>query len=233
MDSLESAGTPSRLPRLEHPMRWAFWTAVTVLTLGLAIGVALVSRPASKPSANESPVNAWPPGAQHAPDFSLTDQFGRPFNLASFRGRPVIVTFIDPLCRKYCPREASVLTAAAASLGKDAPAIVAVSVDPWGDSAENFRLDKAHWKLAPGWLWGTGTNAQLASVWKTYHVAVVVQKKTIAGITVRYITHTEAAYLIDPRGDERALLLYPFDQQQVVAATRTILATEPEQATHA
>ena len=87
---------------------------------------------------------------------------GSRVSLASLRGHPVIVTFIDPLCRNFCPREASVLTQAASQLGPNAPTIVSVSVDPWGDSAANFRLDAVHWRLGPGWRWGTGTYAELA-----------------------------------------------------------------------
>ena len=80
--------------------------------------------------------------------------------------------------------------------------------------------DAAHWKLGPTWRWGTGTYAELARVWKPYAVGVEVTHKTIAGVKVRYITHTGAAYLIDAKGDERALFLYPFTTDQVVCRAR-------------
>jgi cytochrome oxidase Cu insertion factor (SCO1/SenC/PrrC family) len=134
------------------------------------------------------------------------------------------VTFIDPLCRNFCPREASVLSEAAAALGTDAPAIVSVSVNPWGDTAQNFHEDAVHWRLAPGWRWGVGSHGELAKVWRSYDVAVEVATKKIAGITVRNITHTGAAYLIDADGYERALFLYPFTTSQVVDATRNMLS---------
>ncbi len=148
----------------------------------------------------------------------------RPVSLASYRGRPVIVTFIDPLCRDFCPREATILTQAAAQLGKAGPAIVSVSVDPWGDSPANFRADALHWRLAPGWRWGTGSYAELARVWKSYYVGVEVANQKIAGVKVRRITHTGAAYLIDATGHERALFLYPFTTSDVVNAARKLLS---------
>ena len=139
-------------------------------------------------------------------------------SLAELRGRPLIVTFIDPLCRNYCPREASVLSQAVTRFGSAQPTIVAVSVDPWGDTQRNFREDAQHWRLANSWIWGTGNESSLAAVWRRYAIAVEVTKKTIAGITVRYITHTEAAYVIDGDGHERALLLWPFTIGQASAA---------------
>ena len=45
----------------------------------------------------------------------------------------------------------------------------------------------------------------------------------IAGVTLREITHTGAAYLIDSSGYERALFLYPFETSDVVAAAREML----------
>ncbi len=82
-----------------------------------------------------------------------------------------------------------------------------------------------HWRLAPQWQWGVGSQARLAAVWKDYDVGVAVTKKTIAGVTVREITHTGAAYLIDGSGHERALFLYPFHTADIVGAMRTMLAS--------
>ena len=205
-----------------------FWVVALAIGIAAGAGIALLSRSnsAGVASGSTSPVQTWPAGARRAPAFSLIDQAGRRVTLASFRGHPVIVTFIDPLCRNFCPREASILTQAASQLGPNAPAIVSVSVDPWGDSAANFRLDAVHWHLGPGWRWGTGTYAELARVWKSYDIGVGVSKRVIAGVTVRYIIHTGAAYLIDRAGYERALFLYPFDTAQVESAARALSASK-------
>jgi cytochrome oxidase Cu insertion factor (SCO1/SenC/PrrC family) len=132
----------------------------------------------------------------------------------------VIVTFIDPLCRNFCPREASVLSEAVAQLPSPRPAIVAVSVDPWGDTPTAFSEDAVRWQLSSAWRWGVGSYTTLASVWEKYEIGVVDDKKTIDGITVHEITHTAAAYVVDASGYERALLLYPFDAAEVIAAVR-------------
>jgi protein SCO1/2 len=206
-------------------LRWILWGVVLLLAI-IAVVLYATLR-SSGPSSTAVPVSdvpaaTWTAGAQRAPDFSLTDQNGAAVSLAALHGRPVVVTFIDPLCRDFCPREASILTEAAAKLGPNAPAIVSVSVDPWADTATNFQADASHWKLGPTWRWGTGTYAELARVWKPYDVGVEVTHKTIAGVKVRYITHTGAAYLIDGKGFERALFLYPFTTDQVVSAAQAL-----------
>jgi cytochrome oxidase Cu insertion factor (SCO1/SenC/PrrC family) len=137
----------------------------------------------------------------------------------------VIVTFIDPVCRSLCPLEAKQLNAAvAATPAARRPAIVAVSVNPWASSRSNFVQDTKKWRLVPQWRWATGRYAQLAPVWKSYKIGVLARKKVIAGIAVRDVAHTEAAYVVDPKGYERALFLYPFVGKDV-ATVLTQLST--------
>jgi hypothetical protein len=50
----------------------------------------------------------------------------------------------------------------------------------------------------------------LARVWRNYDIGVQLITKRRAGICVREVNHSEAAYLIDRRGFEPALFLYPF-----------------------
>jgi cytochrome oxidase Cu insertion factor (SCO1/SenC/PrrC family) len=137
----------------------------------------------------------------------------------------VIVTFIDPVCRSLCPLEAKELnTAVAATPPATRPAIVSVSVNPWADSRANFRKDTREWRLVPQWHWAAGRYAQLSPVWKRYKIGVLTTRKVVDGITVRDVSHTEASYLIDPNGFERALFLYPFRGADVAAAVRSISA---------
>ena len=223
-----SANQPAlaeRRPSSGHRYRWLVWGAAALVGIAIALVIVRMLTASSTSSGNADVTATWPAHARPAPAFALHDEHGNPLTLASLRGRPAIVTFIDPLCRDFCPREASVLSEAAAGLGKDAPAIVSVSVDPWADKPANFRADAAHWRLAPGWRWAVGSYDELADVWKRYAVGVQVTEKKIAGIKVRNIVHTGAAYLIDAHGYERALFLYPFTTGQVVSATRNMLAS--------
>jgi protein SCO1 len=158
----------------------------------------------------------WPTGQRRAPEFQLADQNGRRVSLASYRGRPVIVTFIDPLCRNLCPLEAHVLNQMDRRLpASQRPEILAVSVDIYADSRKDLLQDYHRWSLVPQWRWAVGKPTRLESVWRRYYAEVEVETKDIAGTTVHYITHSEMAYLIDPRGYERALFVWPFNPGDV------------------
>jgi len=50
--------------------------------------------------------------------------------------------------------------------------------------------------------------------------------RTVAGVTVHNITHTEAAYVLDRDGNERALFLYPFTATDVSSEVRRIAGPE-------
>jgi protein SCO1 len=209
--------------------KWLFWGTVLAVGIGAGTGIALLSRsagrasPAAIPRAAIQPTTVWARGARPAPDFRLTDQHGRPFSLGGLRGRPVLVTFIDPLCRNLCPLEAHVLNDVVRRASPaERPAIAAVSVNPWGDAAQNMRQDAAKWNLVPQWRWGLGSHAQLARVWRNYEIGVQVAKRTIAGVTVREIAHTEATYLVDASGHERAVFVYPFSAAAVLRTVRRV-----------
>jgi cytochrome oxidase Cu insertion factor (SCO1/SenC/PrrC family) len=99
------------------------------------------------------------------------------------------------------------------------PAVVAVSVNTQGNTTTYLRQDARKWKLVPQWRWGIGTEAQLARVWTSYHIGVLATTKKIAGVPVRSVVHTEAAYVIDAAGNQRAIFLWPYS---AAAVTRTL-----------
>jgi cytochrome oxidase Cu insertion factor (SCO1/SenC/PrrC family) len=219
-------GSATPLARASRSLRLRWLVLAAAAAVGIAIGVAtamLTSRGSSLGAAPTKPVAAWPPGAKPAPTFRLTDQNGRPVSLRALRGRVTVVSFIDPLCRNLCPLEAKALNQVGQDLGPSrAPAIVAVSVNPWANTRTTFREDARAWRLTPAWRWAYGPYAKLARVWRKYQIGVQVEKKTLAGVTVHEIVHTEAAYLIGPRGYQRALFLYPFRAADVEHVVRQL-----------
>ncbi|MGD0196307.1 MAG: SCO family protein [Solirubrobacteraceae bacterium] len=191
------------------------------LTLAIAAGVTLIilkTQAAQSNSPTSTPNAAFVFGARArpAPAFRLTNQAGRTVSLAAYRGKPVIVTFIDPLCRNLCPLAAHVLNEVDQQLprARRVP-IVAVSVDVYADTRADLLEDFSRWSLVPQWEWGVGLPAQLAKVWQKYEVGVSVTTKRHAGIVEHIIQHDEVAYVIDPRGYERALFAWPYTAQSV------------------
>lgn len=204
--------------RVSPPLRRApvVLGSVAVVALGVSFGVTRLVRPGSASTPSPAsvvtpPAVSWAPGARPAPEFHLVDQAGRPASVAALRGRPVIVTFVDPLCRNLCPLEAQTLNHVVAQLPADRrPTILAVSVDVYADTRADLLQDFRRWQLVPQWHWAVGSPAALAAVWKRYEIGVRVVTRKVAGTTIHSILHTEAAYLIDASGNERALFVWPF-----------------------
>jgi protein SCO1 len=146
----------------------------------------------------------WPAGLRRAPDFSLPDQSGRLFSLTSLRGRPVVLTFMDSHCHQECPLEGRALAAALRMVPRaERPIVLVVSVNPWADTPASGRRAIRRFGLASfRWRWLLDSRSRLEPVWHRY------------GIEVRRATgdieHTDALYLIDSRGFERAGIVYPF-----------------------
>jgi len=190
---------------------------------GVAIGLTLRLLLAGHPSAAAQPVlhgqATWPAGARPAPAIQLLrDQSGHAFSLAALRGHTVAMTFFDSHCNQACPLEGRALAAAERALpAAQRPVLVVVSVNPL-DSAASVRRAVSRWGLghAARWYWLMGTHAELARTWLAYHIFVAPTKADI--------THTEALYLIDRRGDERSGYLYPFAPRFVSADLRLLAA---------
>jgi cytochrome oxidase Cu insertion factor (SCO1/SenC/PrrC family) len=218
----------SRLPR-------ELQLAIPALVLLCAVAVAAPilafgrSRGTSSPTAYSAvslvspPAYSWGASDRRAPDFSLRDEDGRPVSVAANRGHPVIVTFIDPLCRNFCPLEAQVLNQMERQIpAAHRPVIIAVSVDVYANARRYLRQDDREWRLVPEWRWAVGRPADLAAVWKNYRIGVKVRTWRINGTVTYRIDHTEAAYVLDATGHERALFAWPFNPQDLEQVIRQL-----------
>jgi protein SCO1 len=198
------------------------WVLAASLGSGVGLGLALGLRHGSSPAgaaaieaALGGPAATWPSGAKPAPAFRLHDATGTPVSLAQYRGRNMIITFIDPLCKTFCPLESTVLNRALRALpGSERPAVIAINVNPPVQAGATLREEARRFHWLPQWRWATGSKEQLASVWASYEIQVIPTKGDI--------THTEAAYLVDRNGDERALFLWPFNASDILRTSRTL-----------
>lgn len=146
----------------------------------------------------------WPQGLRRAPEFSLLDSRSRRFTLASARGGPAILTFMDSHCHQECPLEGRALAAGFRMIPRsERPLVIVVSVNPWEDTPASVRQAMRRFGLAGfRWRWLLGTKARLRPVWRRYGIQV----RRAAGD----VEHTDALYLIDSKGYERAGMVYPF-----------------------
>ncbi len=209
-------------------MSWRLASRLSVITLALLVVllVALLSMhngvggaTTSNSDANQSGLQGTDLGSVPAPDFHLKDQFGKPISLAQFKGKPVVLTFLYSHCPDVCPLTAEKLRTAMQDISKDAQrvAVLAVSMDPKGDTAaavQNF--SRVH-KMGNYWHFLIGTHDELAPVWASY--SVDAQAATSAGI----VSHSSAIYVIDKEGRERVLLDNDFSSDQLTADLKILL----------
>jgi protein SCO1 len=106
------------------------------------------------------------------PDFALRDQNGRRVALSAQRGKLVLLTFLYTHCPDVCPLTAQNLNLAVKSLGRDGARVrvLAVSVDPGGDTPASVRKFVRDHRLSAQFHYLTGTRAQLAPIWRAYDV---------------------------------------------------------------
>ncbi len=197
-------------------MNWRLASRLSVITLAVLVVVVvtilgtraggLTSNASGNltPTSNASGLQGTDLGGTPAPDFHLSDQFGKPVSLSQFKGKPVILTFLYTHCPDACPLTAEKLRAVMQNLGSDAQrvAVLAVSTDPKGDTmATAVTFSKVHGML-DYWHYLLGTHEQLSPIWSSYAVYAAPTPTTTGGT----VSHTTAIYIIDKQGRERVFL---------------------------
>ena len=159
-----------------------------------ALGAIVLAAPGddAEPSHPRRFEGAVLPAGLPVPDFTLTDQDGRPISMRALRGKPVIVTFLYTTCEDSCPTQAQQVKGALEELGEDVPA-VAVAVDPLRDDPRSARAFLAEQRMTGRMSFVLGTQAQLAPVWRGF--AVSPQREDL--------DHTARFVLVDAKGRQR------------------------------
>ena len=144
-----------------------------------------------------SPTSATLPPALRlgspAPDFTLIDHRGRPASLETFKGRPVVMTFVYVNCHASCPILIERLKALEAR-NADAPvAFVAVSLDPERDTPAALAAAAGQWGLGERWHLLTGEPRAVRALVRAHRV----QWAPLPG---GEIAHENVVTFIDRRG---------------------------------
>ena len=158
-------------------------------------------------------------GGAPAPDFTLTDQFGRAVSLSSFRGKVVILAFTDSECTSVCPLTTQSMLAAKDLLGKAGDQVQLLGIDANPDAtavSDVMSYSQSH-GMVNHWEFLTGSLSQLKSVWSGYHIAVQIEQGQI--------DHTPAVYIIDTRGREQKIYLTQMNYASITQAGE-VLARE-------
>jgi protein SCO1/2 len=164
---------------------------------GLAVGLAGCSRhfagvaePGSYTAANSSDC---------LPAITLVDQHGHDVSLASLKGHPVLIDFIYTTCLGPCPlmtaRMAVVAKLMGPKLGRQVT-FISITIDPEHDQpAELEKYARERGADEAGWLFLTGTPAQIDRVLALYHLK---RMRNPDGT----VNHAAASFLLGPDGHQ-------------------------------
>jgi cytochrome oxidase Cu insertion factor (SCO1/SenC/PrrC family) len=159
--------------------------------------------PASVPTSLANLMALSPVPVHPAPNFTLVDQSGHTLSLSSFKGRAVVLEFMDTHCTDICPIVSQEFVDAYRDLGKAASRVVFVGINvnqyhagvaDVASFSHEHRLD-----AIPSWHFFTGSVGALQTVWHDYGVEVEAPNPNAD------IIHSSFVYFIDPSGHERYL----------------------------
>ena len=211
--------TPARTaPSARRWRLFASALAAGVVVLGAVIVLVVAIRPHRQPPAAQLRPSGVPSSVstsladlmgltpvpvRAAPGFTLTDQHGQRLAVSAFRGKVVVLEFMDPHCTDICPLVSAEFVAAYHDLGPLAGKVVfaAVNVNPYHATVRDVALfsDEHQLTSIPDWHFFTGPLASLQAVWRGY--GIVVQPRGPNADVV----HTSSVYFIDLQGQERYL----------------------------
>jgi protein SCO1 len=144
-----------------------------------------------------------------APDFQLTDQHGSFVSLSDYRGKIVVLTFMDSKCTDTCPITAVHFREVYKQLDKneaDQIAFLGVNVNVEAGTLKEVLETTRAWHLdeIPDWHFLTGTQEELEPVWKNYGVSAEHNPDGHS------MMHTPGTFLIDASGQQRWYISMPF-----------------------
>ena len=187
--------------------------------LGLALALAGCQTPQSQTETLRG-LAFDPPKA--APNFTLTDQQGRPFQLADQRGKVVLLYFGFAQCPDLCPTTLAQLSQARQALGRDAERVQVafITVDP----ARDTQTIMANYVKAfdPTFVGLLGEAAEIEKVMQSYGAKAA--RRDLPGSALGYtMDHSSLIYVVDPAGRWRESFAYGTPVADIVADVRALL----------
>lgn len=187
---------------------------ILFLCLLVAVSTAACGEPAFRGSLLQEPVPV--------PDFTLTDQYGQPFQLSEQQGQVVLLFFGYTQCPDVCPTTLATWRKIHAALGEDAGQVrfAFVTVDPERDTAERLGLHVNAFN--PDFVGLTGSEDELQAVYEVFDV--FFEKDEQSGSAAGYlISHTATTFVVDQEGQWRLRETYGTEVEDIVHDIRQLL----------
>ncbi len=152
-----------------------------------------------------------------APNFQLTDQRGRETSLSQFRGKAVLIAFVDSQCTTICPLTTQSMVEALRILGPSTAAhvqLLGINANPLALKVSDVAsYTRAH-DMQRKWRFLTGSLPQLKKVWHDYSVYVSAINNDI--------DHQPVMVLIDADGRERRVYMTQMSYEGVVPQAQVL-----------
>jgi protein SCO1 len=195
-----------------------------VLLLSGGGGKAVQSHPPPSTAKSASFAGGIVTPSKPAPALDLRNYTGGArVNVASFRGKALLVTFVYAHCPDVCPLIISNLGIVQRLLGTRASKtqIVAVSVDPRGDTRPVVAKFLKERGMSGRMLYLTGSAHELGRVWSAWGVGSERDAKD-----PEFVDHSAAVYGVDASGRWRTVYLGDTWKPSEIAHDAPLLAAQ-------
>jgi len=155
-------------------------------------------------------------GNTPAPNFMLQDQLGRETSLAQFRGKVVLMAFVDSHCTTICPLTTESMVDALRLLGPAASDVqlIGINANPLALQVSDVAAYTQAHEMQGRWRFLTGSLPQLKKVWRDYNVYVAAINNDI--------DHQPAMVLIDTEGREHTIYMTQMSYEGVAPQAQVL-----------
>jgi protein SCO1 len=158
-------------------MRLGFVLGLALIGAVLAVSVVVLAGGSESNGRPDSRSGAYrgsePPAGIQMPTVALRSYRGELVQMSAFRGRVVVVTFLETKCKEACPIIAGEIGHGLGLLGpseRRAVVAIAISTHPKDDTRANVRAFLRRHRAEAELDYLIGSEAQLRPVWKAFHV---------------------------------------------------------------
>jgi protein SCO1/2 len=158
--------------------------------------------------------------AKPAPPLALRNYLGTPVNITAYRGKAVLVTFLYTHCPDVCPLIASKLHTALSAMSaaeRRQVQIIAVSVDPRGDTPTTVAQFLADHRMTGSMQYLIGSRRALGPVWVRWGVTSQADQSNPA-----LVDHSALIYGITGRGKLETIYPASFAPSEIVHDVRVL-----------
>lgn len=157
-----------------------------------------------------------------APELGLKDHLGSEVTTEGLRGKVMLVTFVYASCPDICPLIVSNLRRTLDRLGPRAKdvQVVAVSVDPEGDTPEVVTTYLKNQRMTGRMVWLVGSRDELEAAWSRWGIATRIPRDN-----PDLVEHAAPIYGVNTEGVISTIYDHTFRPADILGDTEELFGT--------